>query len=170
MPYNTMMQLPRLVLLASASIIQFAELPIAAVEPGESPPLRIEQVEITPNPAAADTLCKVWVTVRNDGMHYASAFQFKITVTDQVLPVYGNHRFLVPVPPGESRRIRLFNFWTSESSRPYPSSGELQIVVTLEQAGWWTHDKTGGETVWTSVGVVEQVPVSRAVTLPSPSS
>ncbi len=134
-----------------------AQLAVAepAIAQSAEPRVDLQGVEISPENPVADTLCQLWVTIRNGGQRHASAFDFSVKVADQELPVYGNHTFLFPVAPGESRRIRLFNFWSSETGRAFPADGNLKVEVTLLRAGWFDRSDTDDEITWTFAGDVD---------------
>ncbi len=143
--------------------------PAATAQTQDTPPIQVEKVEVTPKNAGAETLCQLWVTIRNNGSHYASAFEFEVQVASHQLPVYGNHSFLTAVAPGESKRLRLFNFWTNETGRPYPGSGSLEVSVSLQQASWWTLSEQNEQTTWTFVSDIEQASQVATVTVQRPS-
>ena len=66
-------------------------------------------------------------------------------------------------------RIALYNFWTSESGRPAPADGRVEVLVRLREARWVevSEVEEDGETVevWTPVGDVAGLPQTVSVTL-----
>ncbi len=145
-----------------------------SVEPGvaqESPPAQPAQIEIaavhvSPENPGADTLCTLSVEIRNAGDRSASELGFDVTLNGDALEVYAKELWYQEVPAGETTTVRLFNFWTSESDRPAPSDGKLDLVVTLRQARWFeiTRQGEGRDEVetWKPVAVVDGLPVSAA--------
>ena len=137
---------------------------------GSTPPLTIEAVAVDPPAPGPDTLCKLTVTVRNNGTEIASQLAFGVTVDGNSLPVYGNQLFMVPLPPGESTEIKLYNFWSTETSRPAPSGSELPVRVELREAQWMKIQviEEDGEEIeeWEPLGAVDGLPVSSEVVLP----
>ena len=139
----------------------------------------VESVRVEPpNPATEaerrcpgpDTLCKLTVVLANRGNRTASQLGFAVEVNGQNLIVYDNQLFMYPVQPGESTEIPLYNFWTTETSRPdMPAGGAYEVAVTLREAQWTdiSVDEEGIE-VWKPLGPVEGLPVTGSVTLETP--
>jgi len=144
-----------LLLLALAVTVQAAPKP---------PTLVLETVEVDPATPGPDTLCKLSVTVKSSGEKTASALGFRVRIDGKELPVYRNELFFRPVAPGVAK-IRLHNFWSSETGRPFPASGRMTVEVTLTEARWMDVKTQEGTEVWTPVGVVEGLPVTKSVTL-----
>lgn len=132
-----------------------------------TPQLSIEEIVIEPAKPAADTLCQLRVRVGNKGTETASQLAFKVTLNGQDLGVYGNQLFMFPVEPNAENEIRLYNFWTTETSRPtMPANGKMTVEVALTEARWMKiEDDDEGVEVWTPIGDVENLPVSKSVTL-----
>ncbi len=59
-----------------------------------------------------------------------------MTVSGQRLAPYLNHVFLIALEPGKETEVPLYNFWTSESGRPFPKDGRLVVDVRLTGASW----------------------------------
>ena len=131
----------------------------------QSPQLIIESITVEPSSPAADTLCKLSVTLQNHGSEIASQLDFKVKINDQALPVYRNQIFMFPVPAGETAEIKLYNFWSTETSRPMPSNGKLEVEVTLAAAQWTQISMEEETEVWTPLGEVGGLPQSKSVTL-----
>jgi hypothetical protein len=127
--------------------------------------LVLEAVEVDPASPGPDTLCKLGVTVRSSGGKTASALGFRVRVDGKELPVYRNELFFRPVAAGAAAEVQLHNFWSSETGRPFPASGRMTVEVTLTEARWMDVKTRDGAEVWTPVGAVEGLPVSRSVTL-----
>ena len=130
-----------------------------------SPQITIEAVTVEPSAPAADTLCKLRVTVKNHGTETASQLDFKVKINDQMLPVYRNQLFMFPLEAGESSEIKLYNFWSTETSRPYPKDGKLTVEVSLVGAQWTKVSMEEDVEVWEPLGAVEGLPHAKSVTL-----
>lgn len=143
----------------------------AAAAGGQEPPppppaLALEAITVTPAKPAAETLCKLRVTIRNRGEKTASALRFSVEVAGRSLPVYDKQLFMEALPPGETTEVELYNFWTSETGRPVPADGKLPVEVALEEASWVSIETgEGGEEVWTLLEPVGGLPVARTVTV-----
>lgn len=120
---------------------------------------------VEPSSPAADSLCRLKVTLKNAGTDYASALDFSVRLNGEELPAYTNRLFYDPVAPGTTSEIRLFNFWTSEAGRPAPADGKLTVEVTLRSASWMRREVKDGAEIWTPLAAVEGLPASRSVTL-----
>lgn len=152
----------------------------AAVGAQEAAPakLAITQVTVEPQAIAADTLCKLRVTVRNDGDEIASQLGFDVRLNGQSLTVYDNQLFMYAVPAGGELEIPLYNFWSTETSRPeMPGNGKYVVEVDLREAQWMDISmekemvERAGEQVeeevevWTPLGAIEALPVSGSASL-----
>ena len=103
-------------LLAAAFVLFLAFSPAAGLaqdSESQSPQITVESITIEPSSPAADTLCKLKVTLKNHGSEIASQLDFKVRINDQALPVYRNQIFMFPVPAGETAEIKLYNFWST---------------------------------------------------------
>ena len=99
----------------------------------EASSLTVEAVTVEPASPGPDTLCKLTVKVANGGDRTASQLDFQVKINGQELPVYRNQLFMFPVSAGETVDIPLYNFWSTETSRPAPADGKLAIEVTLRR-------------------------------------
>ncbi len=133
--------------------------------PAEAPQVTIESITVEPSSPAADTLCKLTVKLRNQGTEIASQLDFKVSINGQSLPVYRNQLFMFPVPAGDSAEIKLYNFWSTETSRPMPSNGKLEVEVTLAAAQWTKVSMEDEVEVWEPLGEVAGLPQARSITL-----
>lgn len=131
----------------------------------QSPQITIESISIEPSSPAADTLCKLKVTLQNHGTEIASQLDFKVKINDQDLPVYRNQIFMFPLAAGQKGEIELYNFWSTETSRPMPKDGKLEVEVTLAAAQWTKVAMEEEVEVWTPLGEVAGLPNSKSVTL-----
>jgi CARDB protein len=145
---------------------------LALVYPGSSAPaqnakpaLILESVKVDPASPGPDTLCRLSVTLRNTGSRRASALEFRVKVDGKELPAYKDRIYLQPVEPGATREVRLFNFWSTEPSRPSPANGKLQVEVTLARASWMDKETKDGAEVWTATGTAEGLPLTKSVTV-----
>jgi hypothetical protein len=133
-----------------------------------APALTLEAVKVDPASPGPDTLCRLSVTVRSiggKGAKTASALGFRVKVDGHELPVYRNELFFRPVAPGTTAEVRLHNFWSNETGRPFPATGRMTVEVTLAEALWMDVKTENGAEVWTPAGPVEGLPVSKSVTL-----
>jgi hypothetical protein len=139
----------------------------AAALPAEapSPPLTLEAVRIEPAAPRPDTLCHLTVTLKNAGGQRASSLELTVKVNGQEVAAYQKRLFLTPVEPGATRDLRLFNFWSTETGRPAPANGKLNVEVTLSRAAWVQKTSRDGAEVWTPTGEVPGLPVTKSVVL-----
>lgn len=139
---------------------------ITAQENAAPPPLIVESVRVEPARPAADTLCHLEVILHNRGDHTASQLDFRVVINGQQLPVYRNQLFMYPVAAGETATVQLYNFWSTETSRPMPTDGKLKVEVTLVEARWMdiSVDDEGVE-VWKPLGDVDGLPSRKQVVL-----
>ena len=145
---------------------------VAAQEEEAVPESRLAITGVTVEPArpAADTLCKLRVKIKNNGEETVSQLGFDVLLNGQSLPVYGNQLFMYPVEAGSEGEIQLYNFWTTESSRPtMPAGGKYEVEVVLREAQWMsiTMEEEDGEEIetWRPLGAAEGLPISAKVTL-----
>lgn len=152
--------------LMSAPAVAVPETPPQAVDT-ETPAVVITGLRLDPASPGPNTLCRLWVTLRNDGPHTVSWLHFRLRLNGQPIATYEGDVFMEPVSAGQEREIRLFNLWSSETGRPPGPEGRLEVELTLEAATWvdiTTPDVgaegPGGEEVWTPLGVVPGLPSS----------
>ena len=131
----------------------------------EAPSITIETISVEPASPGPNTLCKLTVKLANSGERTASQLDFKVTINGQELPVYGNQLFMFPVPAGEAVDIPLYNFWSTETSRPAPTDGKLKLEVTLAAAQWMEIKVEADVEIWQPLGPVEGLPVSKTLPL-----
>lgn len=143
-------------------MLLLASLLLMAAKP---PGLTLEAVAVDPASPGPDTLCRLSVKVRNSGEKTASALGFQVKVDGHELPVYRNELFFRPVAPAATADIRLHNFWSNETGRPFPAGGRMTVEVTLTEARWMDVKTENGAEVWTVSGPVEGLPVSKSATL-----
>ena len=127
--------------------------------------LTLESVKVDPASPGPDTLCRLSVTLRSSGPKTASALAFRVKVDGHELPVYKKELFFRPVAAGATAEVKLHNFWSNETGRPFPSNGKMTVEVTLAEAQWMDVKTENGAEVWTAAGPVEGLPVSKSVTL-----
>ena len=132
-----------------------------SVPPGVS----IAAVTVTPEQPGADTLCRLTVKLTNNGDQVASQLGFQVAVNGADVPVYDNQLFMYPLQPGATADLSLFNFWSTETSRPFPADGTLRVEVRLVEAQWTKIEDVEGVETWTPLGAVPGLPVSSAVAL-----
>ena len=135
-----------------------------------APKLAITAVTVEPEKPGPDTLCRLRVKIKNEGDEVASQLGFDVKLNGQDLTVYDNQLFMFPVPAGGEGEIQLYNFWTTETSRPeMPKGGKYEVEVSLREAQWMsiTMEEEDGEEieVWRPLGAIESLPVSSTVTL-----
>jgi hypothetical protein len=132
------------------------------------PVITIESVKVEPAAPRADTLCHLTITLKNAGAQPASGLEFVVKVNGKALPAYDKRLYLVAVEPGATRELHLFNFWSTETGRPAPTDGKLNVEVTLAHASWVRKAPRDGAEVWTPAGEVPGLPVSRNIMLTLP--
>ena len=137
--------------------------PILAQE--KKPALTLESIQVEPASPGPGTLCHLSVTLSNSGERTASALEFVVKINGRELAAYKDRLYLKPVEPGAPREIHLYNFWSTESSRPAPADGKLTLEVTLTRAAWMQKETKDGAEVWSAAGQVEGLPVTKTVTL-----
>jgi hypothetical protein len=131
--------------------------PAPAQQP--SPKLLLEAAEVTPSRAPADALCQLRARIKNAGQSIAAAFVFAVEINGRAILTYRNHVFMDPIKPGETRSLRLYGFWTSETGRPLPANGDLAVEVSLVEARWMKAEKDAeGTLVWSDLGAIEALP------------
>lgn len=139
------------------------------VASAEEPEVVIERLEVDPASPGTETLCRLTATLRNGGSRAVYSFGFDVELNGQSLPVYEKQLFLQVIGAGESEEVALYNFWTSETGRPAPANGKLEVLVRLREARWVevSEVEEDGETVevWTPVGDVSGLPQSVSLTL-----
>ena len=153
--------LPRLVVLTV--LVALACGPVQGQTDESTGGLKFGAITIDPAQPSADTLCKLMIEVRNTGTETASAFDLRVLINGKSVKVYETQLLYEPIAAGETRVLRLHNFWTTETNRP-AVDGKLEIEITLEGAKWMKiENKTEeGRQVeeWTPSGDVPGLPVS----------
>ena len=145
----------------------------AAIGPGAmaqeaqkvAPEVTIEAILVEPAKPAADTLCRLSVELKNNGSQVASQLGFKVVINGTEIPVYSNQLFMFPLPAGETTKLALYNFWSTETSRPMPKDGKLKLEVTLLEAQRTKIEMVEGVEIWTPLGEVPGLPSSASLTL-----
>lgn len=140
--------------------------PMFSQEAPEASALAITAIRVEPEKPSADTLCRLRVEIENTDERIATQLGFTVTVNGQKLPVYESHLFMFPLPPGAKTELPLYNFWSTETSRPEPANGKLEIVVTLREARWMKIAMEDEVETWTPLGDVTGLPLSRSITVP----
>ena len=130
-----------------------------------APEVTIETILVEPAKPAADTLCRLSVELKNNGDQVASQLGFKVVINGAEIPVYSNQLFMFPLPPGESTELALYNFWSTETSRPMPKDGKLKLEVTLLEAQRTKIEMVEGVETWTPLGEVPGLPAGASLTL-----
>jgi hypothetical protein len=131
----------------------------------EKPPITIESVKVEPVAPRPDTLCHLTITLKNGGAQLASGLEFVVKVNGTPLPAYAKRLYLISIEPGATRELHLFNFWSTETGRPAPADGKLNVEVTLAHASWAKRTSRDGAEILAPAGDVPGLPVSRNVTL-----
>jgi len=130
-----------------------------------APRLSVEGVTVTPSDPGVDTLCKLSVKLKNGGEQTASLLAFTVAISGHKLPVYDTELFALPLAPGATTEVPLFNFWSTETGRPAPGDGNLRVEVSLTEAQWVKIEMEDEVEVWTPVGPVAGLPAANSVTL-----
>ena len=141
----------------------------ASSAPAQAPRVVLSGIDVTPASPGAETLCKLIATIENSGDRAVYGFGFDVELNGRSLPVYEKQLFLQVIEAGESEDVALFNFWTSETGRPAPADGKLDVLVRLREARWVevSEVEEDGETVevWTPLGDVPGLPQAVSLTL-----
>ena len=156
-------------LLAASLLAALAAPAGIAQQAPPAPAVTIEKVTVTPAQPGPDTLCQLHVTLRNAGDKPASELAFTVEVNGQELPVYRQHLFMMRLDPGKSTDLRLFNFWSSETSRPAPADGRYVVEVSLDASRWYSIVQEGNEEVWTPGDAVAGLPARASATVGKPT-
>ena len=123
----------------SAAVIAWSAVILFAVASAAQEP-KLEVVlsgfEVTPAAPGPETLCRLVVTVENKGSSAVYSFGFDVELNGRSLLVYEKQLFLQVIEAGEADEVALYNFWTSESGRPVPADGKIEVVVRLREARW----------------------------------
>ncbi len=147
----------------------FLLLSVTAVVAEDQQDVVLTGIEVRPAAPSAETLCKLTATIENTGNRAVYSFGFDVEVNGHSLPVYEKQLFLQVIEAGQSEEVALYNFWTSETGRPAPADGKLEVLVRLREARWVevSDIEEDGETVevWTPVGDVSGLPQTVALTL-----
>lgn len=122
-------------------------------------PLVLEALEVEPAQPGTDTLCRLRVRLRNGGDRDASALGFDVRINGTELAVYRNQLFMQQIPAGATETVALYNFWTTETSRPAPADGKLRLEVALREAQWFAIGDEEGVEVWRPLEPVAGLPV-----------
>lgn len=124
--------------------------------------LVLTDLRLDPPSPGPDTLCKVWVTIRNNTDEVASLLHWRVHLNGQDVGRYSSDRWVVRLDPGTSQEVRLFNVWSSETGRPPAVDGRLEMEVVLEAATWVEIEDSadGGTESWTPKGPVPGLPSS----------
>jgi len=137
----------------------------AQSEEAAKPLLEITRVSVSPQDPTAQTLCRLSVEIENKHQQIASQLEFRVEINGLALPVYSNQVFMYPIGPEATTEVKLYNFWSTETSRPFPDSGRLDIDVSLVAAQWMKISDEEGVEVWEPLGAVEGLPVGSSTTV-----
>ena len=152
-------------------MIAWSVVGLLAVGPGlaQEPAIRLDSIEVSPMAPGAETLCKLTATIENTGSRAVYSFGFDVELNGHSLPVYEKQLFLQVIEAGQSEEVALYNFWTSETGRPAPADGKLEVLVRLREARWVdvSEVQEDGETVevWTPAGDVSGLPQTVSLAL-----
>jgi len=160
---------------ACASLLALAlHSPARADEPAAAAAasaLRVAAIEVEPESPGPDTLCRLRVRIANAGERDAASLGFTVRVDGVELPVYRNQLFVQRIPAGATETVALYNFWSTETSRPaLPADGKLRVEVELREAQWMQIGDEDGVEVWRPLGAVEGLPVRAERVLATRSS
>jgi hypothetical protein len=136
--------------------------PNRSASPAQRSLLAIVAVDVQPSKPGPDALCKLHVRIQNVGTVAASDLSFQVTVNGKLLGNFLNHTFRSTLDAGKATDVPLFNFWSSEYSRPYPTDGRFIIDVRLTGARWAA---PGSANAATLAEPVQPLPAPFAVTL-----
>jgi hypothetical protein len=129
-------------------------------------PLDLGEIGVQPPEPGPETLCELRLKIQNRGTLTASRFAFSVKINGVDLPVYKHLRYFQAMPPQATTELRLYNFWSTETSRPMPQDAKLKLEVQLIHAEWVRIEKDGkGADVWTPMGEIKALPAARLVSL-----
>ncbi len=150
-----------------AALLAVLAVPAAVAQEPEAaePEITIRALIVEPEKPAADTLCRLRIQLHNSGDQVASQLGFTVTINGDEVPVYTNQLFMFPLQPGTTSELSLFNFWSTETSRPMPKDGKLKLEVTLREAQRTKIEMVEGVETWTPLGEVPGLPVTASRTL-----
>jgi hypothetical protein len=137
----------------------------AQTDSQSEPELVISSVTVEPSEPTAETLCSLRVELDNRSEQIASQLEFKVKINDTELPVYGNQVFMVPASASGSTEVKLYNFWSTETSRPMPKDGRLNVEVTLVAARWMKIGVEDGVETWEPLESVPGLPASNKISV-----
>ena len=146
-------------LVALSGLLLSASAPAAEPAKPAASPLTLGTIHLTPANPGADTLCQLRVEVANKGDRIASQLAFTVKINGQELPVYRNQLFMQRLDPGKTATVRLYNFWTTETTRPAPADGKYLVEITLREAKWYEIATNDGAEEWTPLQPVAGLPV-----------
>jgi hypothetical protein len=126
--------------------------------PGPAP-LAVEAVLVGPEKPTAASLLTLSVRLANRGPRPVSRLRWRVSVAGRPLESYRDRLDLALVPPGGAVELPLYNFWASESGRPAPADGVLEVVVEVVAAQWVVVAERDGVPVETPTGAVPGLPV-----------
>ena len=147
----------------------------SSAEAAAPPVLELVEVVVEPSRPTAETLCQLTVRLRNRGERPISSLAFEVEVEGKSLPVYEKQVFMTLVPPSapagpnaaSTVDLRLFNFWASESNRPPPTDGTLDIQIRLIEAQWVDVSmEDDGTEVWSLAEPVPGLPQVATISVP----
>lgn len=119
--------------------------------------VRVEAIMVKPASPAPSALCELKVLLKNSGSHSASYFRFEVKVADKSLPVYKVYTYAIPIDPGASSELALFNFYS-------PAEGKtFEVQVTLLEAQWVDVKKEGKSSTTTPAGAVAGLPTGNSL-------
>lgn len=141
---------------------------LLAAAPPPPPGLSLAAIVVEPAAPAVDTLYRLRVRVQNTGRRPASYLVFRVRVGPHELPVYRNLVYLQTLPPDATTEVRLYNFWSNETGRPYPADGKLAVEVSLLEAKWVDVETKAEIETTVPLEAVAGLPATRSLPLESP--
>lgn len=125
-----------------------------------SPTVTVEAVLVQPPSPPPDALCKLSVRLKNAGSQTATYFRFKVKIDGQDTAIYKDQLYAVNVEPRTSGTIELYSFWS-----PSAAKASLTVEVTLVEAHWAELKHEGDTSTTTSLGPVDGLPASAALSV-----
>lgn len=119
----------------------------------------VDKIIVEPANPSVSTLCKLKVTLKNSGTQAVSYLKFNIKIAGMDVPLYKSHTYLIPVEPGTSGEVALFNFYSPSEAKPF------DIQASLVEAQWVQVKKEGTSTTTTPSGPVAGLPTSTSLSV-----
>ena len=154
----------RLVVLTFALVLGGAA--ARAQAPPVEPPLTIDSIRVTPDAPTASTLCHLTIAVTNATDRPISRLGLAVTVNGRPVKAYERTLYMQTLRPHATTEIPLYNFWTTESSRPASADNRLVLEVAVVRAAWTIVTTPAGVPTMAAAGSVAPLPAAKRIVVP----